>query len=151
EFNFYRDPLAARRVLTAGRPGKLTTLDVTHAVYVDDSHVAHLAAGRATAGHVLARILEACLDYHGGEATGLVAARHMLLHDPVAVAGLLWPRIFIRARVGVEITTEGPSAGQSRPVLGRGNPQAIDVQTAVAVVDFLENFLETICREPFVV
>ena len=146
EFNFYRDPEAAAAMLASGLPITVVPLDVTQQVAIDDSHVAHLARSGTRAGPLLARMIRWPLDNHHAEGSG-----RFLVHDALAVGVLLWPEMFLQARMALEVTTGGEQVGRSRPAVARDRKRQLGVVTAVNTVDFLENLIETLCDEKFVV
>lgn len=146
EFSFYRDPQAAAAVLSSGLPITVVPLDVTGLVCLDQSHVAHLAASDRLTGQVAAQILEHSLDYSGEPASGKTFA-----HAAVAIGAMIWPELFMGTRMRLEITTAGEEAGRSRPGLGGDKSQHVDLLTAVNAVDFIENMLESLCQEAFIV
>ncbi|MBP7934532.1 MAG: nucleoside hydrolase [Phycisphaerae bacterium] len=146
EFNFYRDPAAAATVLSAGLPVTVVPLDVTRQVQMDESHVARLSRSRSSTAELLARMIrfpmEQCVD--GGRGTFFV-------HDALALGVLIWPSLFMRARMGLDVTTDGKQAGRVRPTVGKDKSRQVGVVISVNVVDFLENLLEQLCQERFVV
>lgn len=145
EFNFYRDPGAAAAVLSAGLPVTLVSLDVTRQVALDESHVARLSRSGQPGGELLARMIRWPLERHAD------LAGRFLVHDAVAVGTLLWPELFLRSRIGLEVVTTGEQAGRSKPVVTKDKSRQIGVVISVNVVDFLENLLESICQEEFIV
>lgn len=86
------------------------------------------------------------LDNHHAEGSG-----RFLVHDALAVGVLLWPEMFLQARMALEVTTGGEQVGRSRPAVARDRKRQLGVVTAVNTVDFLENLIETLCDEKFVV
>jgi inosine-uridine nucleoside N-ribohydrolase len=146
EFNFHRDPVAAARVLASGLPITVSPLDVSSLVCVDESHAAHLAASGYRTGEVLARVLRYPLEHDSPPGPGKT-----LIPDAVALGGLLWPSLFLKTRMRLDVVTEGREAGRCKPVLGGDPAQRIDLLTAVNAADFLENLLESLCHEAFVV
>ncbi|MCZ6816227.1 MAG: nucleoside hydrolase [Planctomycetota bacterium] len=146
EFNFHRDPVAAAAVLASGLNITVSPLEVTSHVSLDESNVAHLAASGYRTGEVLARLLAFPIEHDAGPQRG-----KFQLHDAVAAAGVLWPSLFMRTRMRLEITTEGEHAGRSKPALGGDPNTQIDLLTAVNAGDLLENLLESLCHEAFVV
>lgn len=146
EFNFYRDPQAAATVLSAGLSVTVVPLDVTRQVQMDESHVAHLSRSQSRTGHLLARMIRFPLEQSvdGGRGTFLV-------HDALALGVLIWPSLFMRARMGLEVAVSGRQAGRVRPTVGKDKGRQIGVVISVNVVDFLENLLEQLCQERFVV
>ncbi len=146
EFNFYRDPSAAAAVLTSGLPITIVPLDVTGLVCLDQSHVARMAASGYRTGGVTARVLESALEYDGAPAYGKV-----FTPPAVTVGSLLWPDLFIKTRMRLDITTRGAEAGRSRPALGGDKTTQVDLLTAVNAIDLLENMLECLCHEAFIV
>lgn len=145
EFNFYRDPAAAKKVLAAGIPVTLTPLDVTERVHVDESHVAHLAASGSRPAAVLARILAAALERSLGD------GGYIVLHDAVSVARLIWPDLFKRMHARLEITTAGAQAGRSRPVIGGTPSEQAEILMGIDADELLEGMWEVLCHERFIV
>ncbi|HKQ48008.1 MAG TPA: nucleoside hydrolase [Phycisphaerae bacterium] len=146
EFNFQCDPPATEKVLSSGLPVTVAPLDVTNLVQVDDSHVSRMAASGYRTGEVLAKLLRFRLEQ--GTAPGHGKA---FIHDAVAVGGLLWPELFLKTKMRLDIVTTGPDAGRSKPALGGAPAQKINLLTAVNAADLLENLLESLCHEAFVV
>jgi len=142
EFNFHRDPAAAATVMASGLPISLLTLDVTKFVGLDESHLAHLAASETATGDFLAKVMAFPLRNSSEAGPG-----RFIIHDALAVGAMLWPDLFVRTRMAVEITTSGDRAGHSKPVLKHPSLPGVDVLTAVNAVDFLENMLERLCEE----
>ncbi len=141
EFNFYRDPAAAAAVLTSGLPISLVPLDVTKFVTLDESNLAHFAASETRAGEFLAKIMAFPMQHSSEAGKG-----RFIVHDALAVGAMIWPDLFVRTQMTVEVATAGEHPGQSRPTLAHGGPQ-VDVLTAINAVDFLENMLERLCEE----
>jgi len=146
EFNFERDPRAVMDVFGAGIPVTVVPLDVTAFVSLDDSHAGHLAASGTRAGQVLARILRYTLDRDLEPGLGKT-----YIKDAVAAGALLWPDLFLKTRMRLDVVLAGPEAGRCRPQLGGDPAQRVDLLTAVNAVDFIENLLEQLCDEAFVV
>ena len=145
EFNFYRDPEAAAAVMTAGLPTALVPLDLTRQVVFDDSHLAHLTASGTRVGDFLSAVLPYAINADADLPPG-----RTLVHDALAVGCILWPQMFIRTSLGLEIELSGKARGQSRPVVG-ADDRRVSVLTAVDAMDFLKNLLEVLCQESFVV
>ncbi len=145
EFNFYRDPAAAQQVLSAGLSTTLVPLDVTRQVVFDESHLARLGASGTRAGSFLAKVLSYAMQ-NGAE----LSAGRMLVHDALAVGSILWPELFLKTRLHLEIEVTGKSRGRCRPTVGAKAGQ-VDVLTAVDAPGFLERLLEQLCQESFVV
>lgn len=146
EFNFYRDPAAAATVLASGLPITVVPLDVTRQVALDESHLAHLARSGTRSGELLARMIAWPMDQEidGGKGTFLV-------HDALALSVALWPQLFMRANMSLQIVTQGDQAGASIPKVAKDKTRPVGVVISVNVVDFLENLLEALCHEKFVV
>lgn len=146
EFNFRSDPAAAAALLASGLPITVVPLDVSNYIRLDESHAAHLVKSGVRTGQALGRMLAYPLQRGGRDGSGKVP-----LHDAVAVGGVLWPALFLNTRMRVEVTADGPNAGQCRPALGGDKSKQVNLLTAVNAVDLLENMLEALCHEPFVV
>lgn len=146
EFNFHRDPLAAARVLTSGLPITIAPLDVTALVCLDESHAAHMASSGYRTGQVLAKILRYCMEHESDPGLGKTHVQ-----DALAAGAMLWPDLFLKTRMRLEVVTAGPEAGRCKPQLGGDTTHRVDLLTAVNTVDFQENLLESLCHEAFVV
>jgi inosine-uridine nucleoside N-ribohydrolase len=146
EFNFHKDTTAAAKVLSSRLPISVTPLDVTRLVCFDESHAAHLAASGYRTGEVLSRLMRFPIEQDVDPGYGKCH-----LADAVTVGSLLWPGLFLKTRMRLEIVTEGPQAGRSKPALGGAAEERIDLLTAINAVDFQENLLESLCHEAFVV
>ncbi|HUW82459.1 MAG TPA: nucleoside hydrolase [Phycisphaerae bacterium] len=145
EFNFYRDPPAARAVLSSGLPITVIPLDLTRQVVFDESHLAHLEGSGTRVGQFLAQVLPYAMQ-HGRE----LPPGQMLIHDALAIGSILWPELFLKSELALEIETTGKARGRSRPTVGERGKR-VSVLTGVRTVDFLQNMLEQFCQETFVV
>jgi len=146
EFNFHRDPVAAAAVLSSGLPVTVVPLDVTRQVALDESHVAHLRRGRTPGGALLADMIRFPLEQKIDDNLG-----KFMIHDATALGVVLWPKLFMRAAVALEVATSGPKAGQCRPLVAKTGKPTTSVVISVQAADFLESVLEHLCREEFVV
>lgn len=146
EFNFYRDPRAAQTVLTSRLPITVVPLDVTVQVALDESHTAHLSRSGTRGGELLARMIQYPL-VHGTDAT----PGGFLAHDALTVGVLLWPALFLRSKMAIDVVTSGEQAGRCKPKIAKDKSRQLAVVISVNVVDFLENLLEQLCQERFVV
>jgi inosine-uridine nucleoside N-ribohydrolase len=146
EFNFYRDPHAAAAVLGSGLDITVVPLDVTRQVVMDESHAAHLSASGTPTGDLLARMIEYPMQHEGGAGPGT-----FLVHDALAVGTILWPALFLRSKMALDVVVDGVQAGKCKPVVTRDKSRKVAVVISVKVVDFLENMLERLCHEKFVV
>lgn len=146
EFNFYRDPGAAAAVLAAGLPVTVVPLDVTRQVALDESHVAQLSRAGTRAGDLLAEMIRFPLEAEGDAAHG-----SFLVHDALALGAVIWPPLFMRAQMALEVVVAGEQAGRSKPLVAKDKSRQIGVVMSVKGVDFVENMLERLCHQGFVV
>jgi inosine-uridine nucleoside N-ribohydrolase len=147
EFNFYRDPQAAADVLGDGLPVTVVPLDVTRQVAMDESHIAHLSRSGTRAGDLLARMIRFPMEQASEES----APGQFLVHDALTVGGMLWPQLFMRSRMGLSVTIDGEQAGRCRPLVARDKSRQLSVIISVQVGEFVENLMETLCHETFIV
>ena len=145
EFNFHCDPTAAASVISSGVPITVAPLDVTRFVCLDESHVARLAASGYRTGELAARLLNHLIESDCEPGYGKT-----LVQDAVCAGSLLWHDLYLKTRMGLNVITTGDEAGRCRPAL-RGPSPKIDLLTAINASDFLENMLESLCHEAFVV
>jgi hypothetical protein len=59
--------------------------------------------------------------------------------------------IDVRTKMALDITVTGEQAGRCKPMVGKDKARQLAVVISVNVVDFLENLLEELCHEKFVV
>ena len=115
-------------------------------ICLDESHVARMAASGYRTGEVLAKALRHSLDSDGEPGKGKAC-----IPDAVTAGSLLWPNLFLRTQLRLDVTTSGPQAGRTHPALGGDPSSRVDLLTAVNAADFIENLLESLCHEAFVV
>ena len=112
EFNFYVDPEAADAVMASGLPVVMTPLDVTHQLAVSDQTVESRLLARseprsAFLGELIQRARAEQFTGRGGR---------LLLHDPAAVATLLWPELFTMQSHALTVGGgDGDQRGAMRP------------------------------------
>jgi inosine-uridine nucleoside N-ribohydrolase len=146
EFNFYRDPKAAAEVLSWGVPTRLVPLDLTRQLRFDESHLARLEKRDIASTRLLSKILPYPMT-HASESP----AGSFLIHDVLAVATLIWPELFLETELTVEITVKGAKRGKSSPALAQRDRRPLRVVASVDAPELLENLLERLCQEHFVV
>lgn len=146
EFNFYRDPGAAARVMASGLPLTVVPLDVTRQVAIDESHAAHLMRSGTRGGEILAPMIRYPMERENDAPPGT-----LLIHDALAVGVLIWPEMFIRSKMGLDIVTAGKQAGRCKPRVEKDPARKIGVVISVNALDFLESMMELLCHERFVV
>ncbi len=103
EFNAFVDPDAAQTVLNLGIPMRIVPLDVTEQVVIRPEDVTQGEAHRRTALQALLEHTFAFYSDHYG-----FSGCH--LHDPLAVAAVLWPELFRFEEAFVEVETSGEVA-----------------------------------------
>lgn len=125
EFNIFADPDAAQTVLNTGIPLRFIPLDVTEQVLIYPVDLANSsttglpAAATGSAGAppdrphappdvptLLADLLQHTFDFYQ-ERVGFAGCH---LHDPLAIAALLWPELFRFREAFVEVETMGEVA-----------------------------------------
>ena len=88
EFNFYVDPEAADLVLAAGLPLTLVPLDVTHQLVVRDETIeGRLLSLEDRRSVFLGELIRRSRDARPADG-------QLILHDPGAIASVLWPELF---------------------------------------------------------
>jgi inosine-uridine nucleoside N-ribohydrolase len=109
EFNIYVDPAAAQTVLDAGIPLRFIPLDVTERVLVRPEDLGQRqapgqsVAPAARSGDLLQDLLAHTFDFYE-EGVGY---RGCHLHDPLAIAAILWPELFHFREAFVEVESMG--------------------------------------------
>ena len=147
EFNLWADPEAARAVFAAGLPLVVVPLDVTERVVLTPERLEATLGGRKD---LLAQFLRDTtriyFTYHR-EREGLDGA---YLHDPVAVAAVLWPELFELVEAHVEVETAGTLTRGMTVAAWAGDrrwrDRSLNARVAVAVdaEAVLERFLDRV-------
>jgi inosine-uridine nucleoside N-ribohydrolase len=101
EFNFYVDPEAAREVFESGLPITMSGLDVTHQAGAGPAETEKLRS-LGQSGAVVAELLE----YFAGTYNSVFGFDAPPLHDPVAVAAVLEPRLLKMRPMRVDVECE---------------------------------------------
>jgi purine nucleosidase len=100
EFNIYVDPDAAQTVLNTGVPLQFVPLDVTHRVLIRPEDL-------EAAPHPRQALLRDLLAYTFEFYVQRCGYSGCHLHDPLAIAALLWPELFQFEEAFVEVETMG--------------------------------------------
>lgn len=101
EFNIFVDPEAAQEICDSGLPLRWIPVDVTHRCLLRQEQVERLEESpRARFARAIAGFY---MDYHHS-GYGEYAC---FLHDPVAVAAVIWPELFRTEALRVDVETTG--------------------------------------------
>jgi inosine-uridine nucleoside N-ribohydrolase len=127
EFNIWADPEAAARIFASGIETTMVGLDVTHRAVLSDARVEELrGAGRV--GRVVAELIDFFGRFHEERWPELGGSP---LHDPVALAHVLDPRILDVRQARIDVDCGEGSRGRTNVDVRRGwEPNA---QVAVAI------------------
>lgn len=129
EFNFYVDPEAADAVMASGLPVVVTPLDVTHQLAVSDQTVeSRLLSRSETRAAFLGELIRRA---RAEEFTG--RGGRLLLHDPAAVATLLWPELFTMQSHA--LTVDGGDGDQRGAMRSTGDDAGTEPTPARVAVD----------------
>lgn len=150
EFNICVDPHAAQRVFQSGLPITLVPLDVTIQVALSRDTIHALAADAADpVAQFLADATGPALAF----AEQVEGIPHFPLHDPLAVAVAIDPRLVGLVPLHVEVETEGPvTRGMTvadRRSLRADHKAPPNLQAALTVdaAQVLTLFQERLCRK----
>lgn len=103
EYNIWADPEAAKVVFNAGLPIIMAGLDVTHKAYITREENEELRAQGNELSVFAAELIDYFSRYHY-EVEGFPGCT---MHDPTAVAALLYPEIFTGITCNVDVETTG--------------------------------------------
>lgn len=103
EYNIWADPEAAKVVFHAGLPIIMAGLDVTHKAYITREENEELRAQGNELSVFAAELIDYFSRYHY-EVEGFPGCT---MHDPTAVAALLYPEIFTGVTCNVDVETTG--------------------------------------------
>lgn len=140
EFNIYVDPEAAQLVFRSGAPLTMVGLDVTRRAMLTEDHIRRLEASRKSEGRVAGQIARASMtrvrqtNPAGGPA----------MHDSLAVATFIDPRVVMLHELLVEVETAGEltageTVGYRKLPVRRSAPMAIQAVRADSPAPFQPN------------
>ena len=140
EFNAASDPEALAAVIATGLPVSLVTLDLTAQAFVTPAMVERLAA--AGKGACLDA---ACAILRAVPASRRFGHRGFPLHDPCAVALVLWPELFGLRDAWVEVEC-GTGIGRGRTHIDRWSRMRRAPNIRLAETLAAEPFFEALAR-----
>lgn len=151
EFNIYVDPEAAKTVFSSGIPILMAGLDATQKAYVTEEENERLRAQKNPISVFAAEMIDFYSRYHY-EVEGFPGCT---LHDPCAIAALLYPEIFEIKECNVEIETAGALTtgmtvidfiGYQEKILGKKTVRNASVLFDVNREAFVEKFFNAMKR-----
>ncbi|MDO5734669.1 MAG: nucleoside hydrolase [Eubacteriales bacterium] len=143
EFNIWVDPEAAKIVFDSGIEIIMAGLDVTQKAYILDAENEELKQQGNRCSQFVAELIEFYRQYHY-EVEGFPGCT---LHDPCAIAALIYPEIFEAQKLHVEIETRGEftrgativdKIDYSAKIFGEERPKNVKFLTAVDREKFKE-------------
>lgn len=142
EANFWNDPHAAHRVLTAPGGGEITVvgLDVTRQVAFTPAHFAKVARDAPHAGGILARMGDFYLRFY----ESVTGQRRCFLHDPAALIAGEFPEMFGMEAHRLGVVTQGEAIGAM--VRDEGSPRLCRVCTGVDAEAVIARYLDVLAR-----
>lgn len=103
EYNIWADPEAAKIVFNSGLPIIMAGLDVTHKAYITREENENLRAQGNEISIFAAELIDYFSKYHY-EVEGFPGCT---MHDPTAIAALIYPEIFKSITCNVDVETQG--------------------------------------------
>ena len=145
EFNIFADPEAAQIVLDGGVPLTLVPLDVTETVVLDRDTVVRHATKRL--GRFIRDITDAVIDF----SSSFEGIEGMYVHDALAVAYVVQPRLFrtVSRRVQVETEsalTRGQTVADLRERVRFGGRPNADIAVHVEATAFISLLVDRVLR-----
>jgi len=142
EWNFLCDPEAARIVFESGIPITMVGLNVTERCLLDEKSINKLRLANTKRTGFLVKLIDLFMDHFN---------RYPVLHDPLAVASLVWPELMEFQDKIIKIETRGEfTRGVSvdctdiYPVSDRRYNASVCVD--VDENEFVKRFLERLLR-----
>jgi purine nucleosidase len=144
EYNIYADPHAASVVFRSGARIVMTPLELTHQALATPAHVDAMRRLGTEAGRQVAGMIEAY------PSKGLFPRAGVPLHDPCAVAYVLWPALMGGRDCHVDIETEGTHALGRTVIEWRRQQQPANalVLDTIDAEAFLSRLIERLGRLP---
>ncbi|MFC4637270.1 nucleoside hydrolase [Deinococcus hohokamensis] len=147
EFNALADPHAAAVVFTSGATLRMVGLNVTMQCVASPERIEALRQLGNRCGEVCAELL----TFYAGVYRQRYGLSGGALHDPLAVAAVLWPELLTWQAMHVEVDTQpGPNFGRTVCDLYGVRHQPANAHVAVGVDDesFFTRLLERLARLP---
>lgn len=135
EFNIYVDPEAASIVFRSGVPIVMSGLDVTQKALLYPDQFVQLK-NRSRVGKFFVELME----FYGAKAKEF-GADGCMLHDPCAIAWLLWPELFQGTKTGIHVELTGATRGKTSAQPGGDLTTLVltDVDAPVMISRLLES------------
>lgn len=147
EFNALADPHAAAVVFASGAALRMVGLNVTMQCVATPERIEALHGLGNRTGEVCAELL----TFYAGAYHRRYGLNGGALHDPLAVAAVLWPELLTWQTMHVDVDTQsGPNFGRTVCDLYGVTGQPANARVAVAVDErlFFERLLERLARLP---
>ncbi len=142
EANFWNDPHAAHRVLTAPGGGEVVVvgLDVTRQVAFTPAHYDRLARDAPHAGGILHRMGDFYMRFY----ESVTGSRRCFLHDPAALIAGEFPEMFGMEALRLGVTCEGDGIGGM--IRDHASPRLCRVCTTVDAEAVIARYLDVLAR-----
>jgi len=139
EWNFFVDPLAARRVFAAGVPIELVPLDATNSVPIDVGFVQNLRQRSTNSlGRFISQLLESEID--------LIKQHSYYAWDPLAAVVINHPDVARFEEFAVEVQLQAPFEGRARRLPGGNGVVRVAVSANAAA--FMQIFTRAFMPDP---
>ncbi|MDC7233291.1 MAG: nucleoside hydrolase [Spirochaetales bacterium] len=140
EFNFYADPEAADRVLRSGIEIHMYGLDVTTQALLDDQEMDRISAWSGKASQALSAMIACYSSFYRSK-----GIQGILLHDPLAVAGVIKPDLTGKKAFALGVHTgQDERRGQVMILDGEGMDRNVHVSLELHRDEFLRFFMSRI-------
>jgi purine nucleosidase len=147
EFNIYVDPHAADVVFRSGAPIMMHGLDVTHKALVTPSRLKAIEA----IGSEVSRAVVGLLTFYNKFDQAKGEGQGAPLHDPCAIAFVMWPELFAGRHCHVQIDTQSEASMGRTLVDWRKRGDALPNTLAIDQIDadgFFALLTERLARLP---
>lgn len=121
EFNIHTDPHAAKIVFESGIPIIMCGLEAAYKAICRPKDIVKMRAINNKKSELVSKILQEAgkVERHTINSEGIAEFGDAPLYDPVTIAYMIKPEIFITKKYNIQIETEGERRGETKAIDGK--------------------------------